>query len=128
MKSRTISILKDTSDISKLLRLKGSGTLKALRTHQYCRTEILNIIPHMNIEFENIQVVKSILQSITGIRNNGNDGGNIYLRSSWCQRHQCYYLIKKRILQSEPQLYSWQCQVMNHRLICLRTLLEDLGI
>ena len=64
MKSGIISILKDASDVSKILRLEGSGTLKAIHTNQDCIPEIFKIIPCIHIEFETIKMSNSILQMI----------------------------------------------------------------
>ena len=97
MESRIISIFKDVSDVSKLLGLKGSGTIKALRIYQYFSTSIFDILPWLSLEFDTLQMVKIIFQNITGNINNGNHGGNIDRRSSCCQRHQYQYLLNKII-------------------------------
>ena len=73
-------------------------------------------------------MVQSLIQKIIWIRKNCSRGGNIYLRSSCCQRQQFWYLQNKTIHKSAPQVCPWTCQVLNHVFICLRTLLEALDI
>ena len=84
--------------------------------------------PRVILDFEKFQMVQSLLQGSIIVGNNCSNGGNIYLRSSCCQRHQFQYLLKKSILKSDPQLCSWPCQVLNHVFICLRTTIEELDI
>ena len=57
MESSIISILKDASDIAKVLEIKGSGTLKMLIIYQDCSTSICGILLHMILVFETFQVV-----------------------------------------------------------------------
>ena len=82
MESRIIIILKCVGDIAKVLRLKGSITLKAFSIYQYFSTSFCNIPPYRILEFVTIQMVQSLLQRIIIIGKNYSHGGNIYLISS----------------------------------------------
>ena len=99
-KSGIRSILKDASDIAKVLRIKGPGTLMELRIYQDYRKEICNILPSISLQLDNIQIVQSLLQRIFGIMNNGSHCDYTDLRYGRCQRHQYQYLLKKIIVQS----------------------------
>ena len=70
IKSKIISILKHTSNISKLLELKLPDNLKALTIYQYLIKAICNIIPRIALHLDSFQLIQSLLQSITGIGNN----------------------------------------------------------
>ena len=114
MESRIRSILKDANDIAKMLRIKISGTLKALRIYQYFITSICAILPWTILEFDTLHVVQSIHQRIIRSINNGNHGGNIDLGSGCFHRNQFHYLSKKTKWQSSPQVRSWIGQVLKH--------------
>ena len=51
----------DASCIYKMLRLKGTSTLKALSIDQYCITSICNILPWVSLELETLQIINSLL-------------------------------------------------------------------
>ena len=106
MESRIRIILKYVIDIAKVLGIKGSVTIKVLSIYQYYSTEFFNILHQMILEFDKIQMVQSILQRSTIIGKNYSYGGNVYLRSSFYQQHQFWYLLKKSIYQSAPWLLS----------------------
>ena len=91
------SILKDASDVSKVLRNEDSGTLKVLSIYQYCSSEICNILPWINIEFEIIHLGNSLLKITIGIGEKITHGGDMDLRSGCYQCHQYQYLMKERI-------------------------------
>ena len=91
------NIIKDMSDLPKVLRLEGPHTLKALSIYQDFCIEICNFLPWINFEFETIYVSKSLFQSIIIIGETCSHGVDKYLRSGFSQRHQCQYLLKKMI-------------------------------
>ena len=112
MESRIIIILKYVGDIANMLGIKGSGTFKALRIYQDCRTLLCNNIPRTIHDFETLQMVQSLLQRSIRIEKNCINGGDRDLRSSLFHRQQFKYLLKKSILQSAPQVHSWQRLVL----------------
>ena len=57
MEYTIITFLKNSSDVSKVLGFKGSGTLKALGIYQYRSTEICNILPRIILELDTLNVV-----------------------------------------------------------------------
>ena len=60
-------ILKYVIDVSKLIGIKGPGNIMLLSVYQDFSTSIWNNIPSIFIQFETIQVVKSLLQIIVGM-------------------------------------------------------------
>ena len=57
-------ILKYSSDISKVLILEGLETINVLKIYQDYSTTIHNGIPRIDLQFEVINMIKSLLQSI----------------------------------------------------------------
>ena len=64
------------------------------------------------------------LQRTIQIEDEYSHGVNIYLRYGCCQRHQCWYILKKSILQIAPQVHSWPFMVLNRIFIHLWSLLK----
>ena len=108
-----ISILKDTSDIIKVLGVKGSGTPNALSINQYCSTSIYTIIHSIDLQLQYLQMINSLLQIIVKFIEKCFHGGNIDLWYGCCQRHHCQYLLNTIILQSTTQVHSWPHQVVS---------------
>ena len=99
-------IIKYVIDITKVLSINVSGTLKGISIYQYCSTAFYNILPHMILKFETLQMVQSLLQISIIIAKNCRHGGDIHLRSSCCQRHQFQYLMNNSVWYSAPQVRS----------------------
>ena len=54
------SILKYASDVHKVLRLECPVTIKGTRIYQDCSTLICNVLSLITLEFETLQMIKSI--------------------------------------------------------------------
>ena len=97
MKYGIRSILKYVSDAPKALRLEGHGALREISINQDFRASICYSTLLIALELETLQMIKSLIQSISLIKEKGIHGVNINLKSSCCQRNQCQYLPKKSI-------------------------------
>ena len=83
-----------------LKKLSDIGTHNVLNINQYLIIEICNIISWVTIYFNGIQIINSILQKSIWKGDKYSHDFNIYLRSGWCQHHQCWYILKNIILQN----------------------------
>ena len=67
-------------NVSKVVSIEGSVTLKVLSIEQYYSTEIFSILPSIALQFFTLQEVQITLQIIVVIVNSFSFGGVIYLR------------------------------------------------
>ena len=63
-------IFEDVSDLTKVLRLEVSGTLKFFIINQDLCTSICNILPWINLDFETITMINCRLKTIIGFGEN----------------------------------------------------------
>ena len=62
------SIFKYASNVVYVLSLKGPRTTKALGINKYCCTSMHNIYPQIDLEFDTLQMIKSLQNIVIEIR------------------------------------------------------------
>ena len=78
------NILKETSGIAKLLKIKIPSTIKALKIYLDFSTAFFNVLSRIFHHLNTFKVIQSLLQCIIVIRENSIHGCDIELSYGYC--------------------------------------------